>query len=192
MPTTSPVAVSRVASIDGQDSATTGSDSNNPSPCVSTSTRTAVARCAIRPREGLPLGGLLPPEFFGVDAHLGFESTNEGAKHSVEDNKVELATDDWKLCLVFDRNGQLTAETEVIFNLKFEGRVCRVRCSLCEPVIGTLETIKLQDSNEMSGSFDVELSTCVDTETRKPLGWPPKPFVLHGSFDRLRVESHSE
>ena len=85
----------------------------------------------IRPREGLPLGGLLPPQLFGVDAHLGFESTNEGAKHSVEGNKVKLATDDWKLCLVFDGNGQLTAETEVIFDLIFEDRIRRVRCSPC-------------------------------------------------------------
>ena len=33
----------------------------------------------IRPRLGLPLGGILPPQLFGLEAHLGFESTSAGA-----------------------------------------------------------------------------------------------------------------
>ena len=30
----------------------------------------------IRPRLGLPLGGLLPPHLFGLEDHLGFESAS--------------------------------------------------------------------------------------------------------------------
>ncbi len=33
----------------------------------------------IRPRQGLPLGGILPPRLFGLESHLGFESTSPGA-----------------------------------------------------------------------------------------------------------------
>lgn len=33
----------------------------------------------IRPRLGLPLGGILPPQLFGLDAHLGFESASANA-----------------------------------------------------------------------------------------------------------------
>ena len=45
----------------------------------------------IRPRGGLPLGGLLPPQLFGVDAHLGFDSTSNGARHRVGDRRIELS-----------------------------------------------------------------------------------------------------
>ncbi len=33
----------------------------------------------IRPRLGLPLGGILPPQLFGLEAHLGFDSQSAGA-----------------------------------------------------------------------------------------------------------------
>ena len=33
----------------------------------------------IRPRLGLPLGGIVPPQLFGLEAHLRFESTSAGA-----------------------------------------------------------------------------------------------------------------
>ena len=32
----------------------------------------------IRPRLGLPLGGILPPQLFGLEAHLGFDSQSDG------------------------------------------------------------------------------------------------------------------
>ena len=28
-----------------------------------------------------------------------------------------------------------------------------------------------------------------DADTGKPLGWPPEPLVLHGSFDRLPLDT---
>ena len=146
----------------------------------------------IRPREGLPLGGLLPPELFGVDAQLGFDSATEGAKHSIGQERIELSADGWELKLVFDSDGRVTAETEIVFELIFEDRNRNVRCRPSDPTIGTLKINKLEKSGELSGDFDVELSNCEDAETGKPLGWPPKPFVLHGSFDRLPVGNHCE
>ena len=146
----------------------------------------------IRPREALPLGGLLPPQFFGVDAQLGFDSATEGAMHRVSQEKVELGADGWKLELVLDSDGRVSAETEIVFTLVFQERDRKVRCRPNDPVIGRLKTIKLKDSGGLSGYFDVELSVCEDAETGRPLGWPPKPFVLHGSFDRLPFELQSE
>ncbi len=146
----------------------------------------------IRPREGLPLGGLLPPELFGVDAQLRFDSATEGAMHSIGPDRIELSADGWRLKLVFDSDGRVTAETEIVFEFIFEDRYRKVRCRPSDPPIGTLKINKLEKPAELSGYFDVELSNCEDAETGKPLGWPPKPFVLHGSFDRLLVGDHSE
>ena len=34
-----------------------------------------------------------------------------------------------------------------------------------------------------------ELARCEDANTAKPLGWPPEPLLLHGSFDRLPLDA---
>jgi hypothetical protein len=47
----------------------------------------------------------------------------------------------------------------------------------------------LPESGELSGSFDIELARSEDADTGTPLGWPPQPLVLHGSFDRLQLDA---
>jgi hypothetical protein len=144
----------------------------------------------IRPRLGLPLGGILPPQLFGLEAHLGFESTSPGASiGSVGPGRLELGADDWDLVLVVDAEGRVTPETQVVFELVFEERLRRVRCRPGDPAIGTLSTTVLAESGELSGSFDIELARCEDANTGKPLGWPPEPLLLHGSFDRLPLDA---
>jgi len=140
----------------------------------------------IRPRAGLPLGGLVPPEVFGLDEHLGFDSTSEGATiRHVTAERIEIGSDHWDLLLVLDDQGRITAETEVVFDLVFEERLRRVRCRPGQPVVGRLNTVALAESGELSGNFDIELAHCEDAESETPLQWPPSPLVLHGSFDRL-------
>jgi hypothetical protein len=140
----------------------------------------------IRPRLGLPAGGILPPQLFGLEAHLGFESSSAGASiGSVGPGCVELGADDWELILVLDPDRQPTPETQVAFELMFEERLQRVRCRPGDPAVGTVSTTELAESGELSGSFDVELARCEYADTGEPLGWPAKPLVLHGSFDRL-------
>ena len=142
----------------------------------------------IRPRLGLPLGGILPPQIFGLDAHLGFDSTSPGATiGNVGPDRIELDADGWDLVLVVDAEGRVTSETQVVFELVFEERPRRVRCRPGDPAIGTLDTIALDGS--LSGSFDVELARCEDASTGTPLGWPSKPLLLHGSFDRLPLDA---
>ncbi len=147
----------------------------------------------IRPRVGLPLGGILPPALFGLDAHLGFDSTSDGASiRSVGPRRIELAADDWDLLLVLDSDGRITSETQILFDLVFEEQVRTVRCHPGDPAVVTVNTVTLGESGEMSGSFDIDLAHCEDAETGTPLGWPPKPLLLHGSFDRLPPDTETE
>ncbi len=140
----------------------------------------------IRPRSGLPLGGILPPQLFGLEADLGFDSQSAGASiGSVGPGRLELGADGWDLALVLDGDGRVAPETQVVFDLVFEDQLRKVRCRPGDPAVGLLSTTVLPESGELSGRFDVELARCEDAETGTPLGWPPKPFVLHGSFDRL-------
>ncbi len=144
----------------------------------------------IRPRFGLPLGGILPPQLFGHEAHLGFESTSPGASiGSVGPERLELRADDWELVLVVDAEGRVTPETQVVFELLFEEQPRKVRGRPGDPAVGALSTTVLAGSGELAGSFDVELARCEDADTGEPLGWPPRPLVLHGSFDRLPLDA---
>jgi hypothetical protein len=143
----------------------------------------------IRPRLGLPLGGIIPPQLFGLEAHLGFDSTSAGASFgSVGPGRLELGADDWDVVLVFDPGGRPTRETQVVFELMFEEHLQKVRCRPGDPAIGTL-SIAARAEPELSGSFEIELARCEYANTRQPLGWPPVPVVLHGSFDRLPVDT---
>lgn len=140
----------------------------------------------IRPRLGLPVGGLLPPQFFGLEGYLGFDSTSPGATIcSFRPNRIELGANTWELVLAFDGNGGVAPETHITFELIFEDKLQRVRCWPGDPAIGKIVTSILDESGQVSGQFDIELGRCEDAETGKPLGWPPSPLVLHGSFDRL-------
>ena len=139
----------------------------------------------IRPRMGLPLAGLLPPQLVGLDGHLGFGSASPGATvGSVGPRRIELAAEGWELVLVADEEGRVTAQTQVVFELVFEDRPRTVRCRAVEPATGTFATTALA-GGELGGRFHVELARCEDASTGESLGWPPDPLVLHGSFDRL-------
>lgn len=147
----------------------------------------------IRPRLGLPLGGILPPQLFGLEAHLGFDSKSAGASiRSVGPGRIELGADDWELALVLDGDGRVTPATQVVFELVFEERQRRVRCRPGDPAVGTLSTTALAESGELSGRFDIELARCENAETGTSLGWPPGPLVLHGSFDRVPPDTGAE
>ncbi len=93
---------------------------------------------------------------------------------------------------MLDGDGRVTSETQVVFDLVFEDRLRRVRCRTGNPAVGTLNIVTLGESGELSGSFDIELAHCEDAETGTPLGWPPKPLILHGSFDRLPLDTDTE
>ena len=138
----------------------------------------------IRPREGLPVGGLLPPQLFGVDAELGFDSDSDASSYALNDEMLELSGDNWNLRIMFDAAGRIQPESEVVFDLVFEDQIRRVRCTPGNRPVGTFQKSEIKPE-EFSGNFAIEVPVCEDAETGQPLGWPPKPLMLRGSFDRL-------
>lgn len=169
-------------------------DPDRPLPMIApgTSAGPAFRVQVLRPRESLPLGGLAPPEWFGVDARLGFDSTGEGVEYRITNTALEFSADDWKVRIMLDREGQVTAESEVVFNLVFEDEIRRVRCRPSTADQGVVEIGRLAGTQERYGEFQLELGTCEDAETGESLGWPPKPLVIQGSFDRLRADGERE
>ncbi|NQU49749.1 MAG: hypothetical protein HQ519_13945 [Planctomycetes bacterium] len=147
----------------------------------------------IRPRAGLPLGGLLPPQLFGLDAQLGFDSTSADANIGrVGLGHLELSAEDWDLLIILDADGHVAPETQVVFTLIFEESLRKVRCRPGDPGVGRFDASALPDGGEISGSFDIEFASCEDVDTGKLINWPSQPLVLHGSFDRLPLSTNSE
>ena len=140
----------------------------------------------IRPRSGLPLGGVLPPQLFGVDAELGFNSKTVDAKYTLTGDTLKLSGANWELTLVYDARGQIQPQSKVVFDLIFEDQERRVRCKPGNSPAGTLERIEVEPDG-YSGNFSIQLPVCEDDETGQSLGWPPNPFMLRGSFDRLPI-----
>ena len=141
----------------------------------------------IRPRMGLPLAGIVPPAWFGFEGHLGFDARSAGASvGAVGPDRLVLRAAGWDVELAGDGRGGVTDASAVVFELLFEGRVRRVRALPGDPAVGTLELAGTPGGGGFSGHFDIELARCLDAATGEDLGWPPQPFVLHGSFDRLR------
>ena len=140
----------------------------------------------IRPRLGLPIGGLLPLNWFEQEEHIGFNSKSEGASVGIASSgSLELNADGWDLDFVIDEHQHLAAGSEVVFEFIFEGRPRRVRGRFGNPAVGTFTMTQLSGGAELSGSFDLEIAGIEDADTGEALGWPPKPLILHGSFDRL-------
>lgn len=145
----------------------------------------------IRPREGLPVGGLLPPQLFGIDAELEFDSDSIDPYFALHNHLLELTGGNWELRLVCDAEGQIQSESEIVFDLNFEDQMRRVRCKPGNLPVGTFQKIEITP-NEFSGDFEIELPICEDAETGQSLGWPPKPLLLRGSFDRLPMADDPE
>lgn len=143
----------------------------------------------IRPRASLPLGGLLPPGWFGVDGALEFDSSSPGARIEMMSlSTVALAADGWTLKLVRDESGSATSDSQVSFEIVFEERERRVTCGVASADSAALHWAPLDGEPAMSGHFDVELTPLVFAESGEPLGWPDGPLRLRGSFDRLPID----
>ncbi len=143
----------------------------------------------IRPRLGLPLGGVVSPALFGQESHLGFDSTSPGATFAIStadaSSRFEFSREGWHVVLVHEGDGNVAVTTQAVFEFVFQEHPRTVRCRPDDPAQGTLDIVQLPEADELSGSFDIELAHCEGVDSGTPLGWPPRPLVLHGSFDRL-------
>ncbi len=141
----------------------------------------------VMPRLGLPFGGILPDslvkKFDGTPRELRFDHTSRGAQvGSVAPDRVELSADGWALFIQTDGEGRITPGTHLVFPLGLGGRRVRLDCRPADRATGYLHTTTRAGSDELGGSFLVELATCKNAESGKAIEWPPAALTVRGSF----------
>ena len=141
----------------------------------------------VMPRLGLPFGGILPDalvkKFDGTPRELQFDHTSHGAQiGSVGHNRLELRADGWDLFIETDGEGRVAPGTRLVFPLGLGGSQVRLSCRPADRATGYLSTITRAGSDELGGSFLLELATCKNAESGKAIEWPPAPLTVSGSF----------
>lgn len=141
----------------------------------------------VMPRLGLPFGGILPDwvvkKFDGTPSELRFDHTSLGAQiDSVGPDRLELSADGWYLFIETEGEGRVAPGTHLVFPLGLGGRQVRLNCRPSDRDTVFLHTTTRAGSDELGGSFLVELATCKNAESGKAIEWPPAPLTVHGSF----------
>lgn len=141
----------------------------------------------VMPRSGLPLGGILPDavvkKFDGTPSELRFDHTSPGAQiGSVGPERLELKADGWNLFIETGAEGRVTPGTHLVFPLGLGGNKMRLNCRPGDRPIGFLRTSTRAGSDDLVGSFLVELAKCKNAESGKTTSWPPAPLTVRGSF----------
>lgn len=157
------------------------------------SSRPTLVVQVIRPRLGLPLAGLLPPQLFGLDEKLQFDLTSANATLGlVHFKRIEVNAESWSMVLAVNDDGRISSETQIVFDMVFEGSIRKVRAKAGNSPRGSAKIISLNEFGEVAGNFEIELPHCEDAFTLEPIGWPPQPLILYGSFDRLPTSEADE
>jgi hypothetical protein len=159
-----------------------------------------------KPASNRPLGGLLgliPSD------DLAFNSASVGAATGVvARDRLELTAEGWNLSIETDGAGRVAPGTRLVFpswlrrgddprpvalrcrpadrNVKITGfKGWRSRIESWDSDIGHVRLTTPPDTNELSGQFVVELATCENVASGRPLEWPNAPLIVRGRFDRL-------
>jgi len=144
----------------------------------------------VMPRLGLPLGGILPDALVekldGTPRELRFDHTSRDAQiGSVEHDRLELRADGWDFFIETDGEGRVAPGTRLVFPLGLGGRRVRLSCRPADRATGYLRTITRAGSDELGGSFLIELATCKNAESGKAIEWPPAALTVSGRFEGL-------
>lgn len=143
----------------------------------------------VKPRIARPLFGILPKkleEKLEAGGERRFDNTSLSAKAGiVEQNRLELTAEGWDLFIETDGEGAVAPATRLVYTTELGGRQVRLRCRPADNSPGYLRTNTRAGSDNLDGSFLIELATCENDDSGKAVKWPPAPLTVRGSFAGL-------
>jgi hypothetical protein len=132
----------------------------------------------------------IPGVILGYDRGPRFDQASPGAQvGKIAPNHIELSADDgWDLLIETDREGRFAQGTHVGFPVKLGGRALRFKCRPADPTVGYLHSTARIGSDELDGSFQLEIAICTNAVSGKTAAWPYKPLKVRGNFAGLKKQ----
>src|SRR6185295_15537310 len=132
----------------------------------------------------------IPGVILGYDHGPRFDQASPGAQAGkIAPDHIELKADGgWDLLIETDAEGRLAHETHVAFPVKLGGRPLQFNCRPADPTVGYLHTTARTGSNELEGSFQLEIAICKNAASGKTAAWPYQPLKVRGSFAGLKKQ----
>ena len=132
----------------------------------------------------------IPGVILGYDHGPHFDQASPDAQvGTIAADHIELsAGGGWDVLIEADGNGRLTQGTYVAFPVKLGSRPLKFNCRPADLSVGYLHTTARPGSDELDGSFQLEVAICKNTASGKTATWPYQPLKVRGSFARLKKQ----
>ncbi|HKP38391.1 MAG TPA: hypothetical protein VJT71_16140 [Pyrinomonadaceae bacterium] len=130
----------------------------------------------------------IPGVILGYDRGPRFDQASPGAQVGrIAPNHIELsASGGWDLLIETDGEGRLAEATHVAFPVKLGGRPLKFNCRPAGPTVGYLHITAPTGSEQLEGSFQLEISICKNAVSGKTAAWPYRPLKVRGNFAGLK------
>ena len=130
----------------------------------------------------------IPGVILGYDRGPRFDQESPGAQvGQIAPDHIELsAAEGWDVLIETDREGKIAQGTHVGFPVKLGGRRVKFNCRPADPTVGYLHTTTRTGSDELEGSFQLEVSICKNAVSGKTAAWPYQPLKVRGNFAGLK------
>ena len=132
----------------------------------------------------------IPGVLLGYDRGPRFDQASPGAQvGKIAPDHIELSADEgWDLLIAIDHEGRLAQGTHVGFPVKLGGRPLKFNCRPADPTVGYLHTTARTGSDELEGSFQLEIAICKNAVSGKTAAWPYQPLKVRGNFAGLKKQ----
>jgi len=132
----------------------------------------------------------IPGVILGYDRGPRFDQASPGAQvGKIAPDHIELSADEgWDLLIAIDHEGRLAQGTHVGFPVKLGGRPLKFNCRPADPAVGYLHATARTGSDELDGSFQLEVAICKNAVSGKTAAWPYQPLKVRGNFAGLKKQ----
>lgn len=132
----------------------------------------------------------IPGVILGYDRGPRIDQASPGAQvKMIAADRLELSADGgWDILIETNGEGRLTQGTSVAFPVKLGGRPLTFNCRPADLSAGYLHTTTRPGSDELDGSFQLEVAICKNAASGKTASWPYQPLKVRGKFARLKKQ----
>jgi hypothetical protein len=132
----------------------------------------------------------IPGVILGYDHGPRFDQASPGARFArIAPDHLELSADGgWEVLIKTDGEGRLVQGTQVGFPVKLGNRPLKFKCRPADLTRGYLQSTTRTGSDELEGSFQLEVAICTNAVSGKTAAWPYRPLKVHGTFAGLKKQ----